>query len=354
MKVRQSPLFNLCTGRNIVIDSRMINELNTLVSEFESHPFKNMVSIIYYNLKKGERLRMLPKSLSRKLKERYYEALASDINKRTWLERFISRDLPEDIQIILLKGSASWGTIYPPDAPRMSCDIDLLVRERDFDKIVKIIERQGRKNVLDEKRVFSNFTIFKYTYSIENLPVSLEIHKRLSYPFVGNVDYDLLFERSIPHPYYKDKRVRVLIPVDRIINILIHSINHAGTNVHELIDSYLILRKYRLKPESVIETARSYKLSDYAILYLNFLYKLMENRENKAYSILSSGMLIKKEIFNFVFNSEYRLNMKVRQLLSLFLIDDFTDCIRFLRFYSGIRIKDILYYYLPLLSKTKI
>lgn len=338
MKLRPSPLFAVAAKDRFSFDERIIDELHLLTTNISQHPFKNLVAVIYYNLKKNGYLRRLPTKLQKKLKEAYYNALLLDMHQRNWLENFIRNLLPKDVTIILLKGSANWGTIYTPQAPRTGCDIDILVREDDFERVVKIMNNIGQLNIIDESRPFSNKNAYEYSYKLSGAPVGVEIHRRISYPFVGRIDYDELFQITIPHPYYEDKRVLILKPKERLVHTLIHTLKHADINAHEVVDSYRIITKYNLSQEEIIKNAAQYGLLSYAEIFLLFITELVDGRGEIS---LKRGL--RDRIFCLLHCSDIRIRFRIRQLLSILLLDDFMDTLRFSKFYIALRAKDLFY-----------
>lgn len=355
MRLRHCPLFYVAAKDRFVFSNEIIEELENLVNNINQHPFKNLIAIIYYNLKVNRYLSRLPEGLLKRLKENYYGAIALDMKQRGWLENFIRKRLPKDITIILLKGSANWGTIYPVEAPRTGCDIDILVRDTDFDRVVEIIEKDGKKTILDESRVFSNKNAYEYAYIIDDYAISVEIHRRISYPYVGDVDYERLFESSKRHPYYKDKRVRILSEEERIINTVIHSLKHADITAHEIVDTYRIIHKYKIDVKDIIIAAVRYNVAEYCSLLLREVFRLVENDSETVYlkEIDKPMFNLKEHIFNMLHNSDKRINLRMRQILSLMLMDDPKNFVRFMLFYIGLRGKDIFYDYVGRLSGRK-
>jgi len=351
MSLKKSPLFRIAAGVSFDIDEYCIEELRNLTNNIERHPFKNLVAVIYYSLKNSDSLKCLPSGLSNRLKELYINAITLDMRQRGWLENFIKNRLPEDIPIILMKGSANWGTIYSPEAPRTGCDIDLLVRDSDFETITRIMNSIAKKVILDESRIFSNRIAYKFAYTVEDYSISVEIHKRLSYPFIGNVDYKRLFGESELHPYYKDSRIKVMRPIDRLMHILIHSIDHAGFSTHEIVDTYLIIRKYRLNPYSIYIEARDYGLSQYSLHLLKEVFELMgESREDfdvDKYVTDKRIFRLSERVFDILYREEHRIGFRKKKLISLLLLDRMSDVYRFLNFYVGLRVRDTLLYRYP-------
>jgi len=351
MSLKKSPLFRIAAGVSFDIDEYCIEELRNLTNNIERHPFKNLVAVIYYSLKNSDSLKCLPSGLSNRLKELYINAITLDMRQRGWLENFIKNRLPEDIPIILMKGSANWGTIYSPEAPRTGCDIDLLVRDSDFERITDIMDLTAKKTILDESRIYTNRNAYEFAYVVEDYSISVEIHRRISYPFVGSVDYLSLFDNSVIHPYYKDERIRIMRPVERLMHTLIHSIKHADINAHEIVDSYLLIEKYKLNSYSIYETARKYGVSEYSILFLKKMFELVEGSDCDYglddYIEDTRIFSLAERVFDTLHSEEQRIGFRKRQLISLLLLDRMSDVYRFLNFYVGLRVRDTLLYRYP-------
>jgi hypothetical protein len=350
MRIKRSPLYRIAAQLPYEIDDHCIEELRSLADNIERHPFKNLVAVIYYSLKNSDSLKHLPSELRKRLKGLYLNSISLDMRQRGWLENFIKNRLPEDIPIILMKGSANWGTIYSPEAPRTSCDIDLLVRDSDFETITRIMNSIAKKVILDESRIFSNRIAYEFAYAVEDYSTSVEIHRRISYPFIGNVDYNRLFDESELHPYYKDNRIRIMRPIDRLMHILIHSIKHADISTHEIVDTYLIIKKYRLDPYSIYTGARDYGLSQYSLHFLKEVFELMGEYEDfdiDKYVANKRIFRLSERVFNILHREEHRIGFRKRQLISLLLLDRMSNVYRFLNFYIGLRVRDALLYRYP-------
>ncbi|MCX7959533.1 MAG: nucleotidyltransferase family protein [Deltaproteobacteria bacterium] len=350
MKLYPSSLFRVSAKDSFILDNKTAEEIINLADNISLHPFRNLVAVIYYNLKRNNCLRRLPSSAVSKLKDNYYNAVLLDMHQRGWLEKFIRKLLPRDITIILMKGSANWGTIYSPEAPRTGCDIDILVREKDFERIIRIMDGIGERFIIDESRLFTNFNAYEYSYKMKDIPVGVEIHRRISYPFVGKIDYDEMFKKSRVHPIYKDKRVRVMNPTERIVNTLIHSIKHADINAHEIVDTYRIIKRYKLLMEEIVSDSGRYGLSDYSDIFLRTVVSLTDGKGLDGDKRRGWPSGFKERIFNLLYFSDTDLKFRMRQLIAILLMDDFTDVLRFTGFYADLRVRDVLYNYLHLLT----
>lgn len=347
MRLKKTPLFSIAAKNRFTLDDKAIEEIEILAGSIDTHPFKNLIAIIYYNLKRNNYLKKIPKNSLSRLKEGYYNAIYIDMQQRGWLEDFIRRRLPSDLRVILLKGSSTWGTIYPLKAPRTGCDIDILVRERDFDRITAIMDEIADRQILDESRVFTNRAGYEYSYRVRDLPVAVEIHRALSHPFVGDVNIDALFEGARVHPYYRDNRVLILSPLLQLINIFVHSIKHADITAQEIVDSYRIIKRYRLSIEEISKMAKRHRLSQYSALFLGSVFELIDDISEPEIEFSWTPLYrLKREIFSLLHHSEIRISLRIRQLLSLLLIDNLTDVLRFSSFYTTLRLKDLIYYYL--------
>jgi len=187
-----------------------------------------------------------------RLGEVHRRLLAVDVCQRRWLDEFVRSQLPSDTAVILLKGAAFYGTLYPPSAFRAAADIDLLAREEHFETIVSMLAGKGRRIVHHLKRPHSHKTYFEACFDMPGpVPIQVEVHRALTQPHLFTIDHAALFEHSLPHPAYGRENVRIMDPTDNLLHLAVHAVRHAGVAPHNAVDATLILSKWGVERKTL-------------------------------------------------------------------------------------------------------
>ncbi|GEM_PF-3938997 len=217
--------------------TRLVTDL--LVSN--SRPLHNMVPLIVAS--SPDSIRITPE-----LRAKYLSLIAVHVRQMAWLRHFIETLLPEDISIMVLKGHALIGSVYSNDHPRLSCDIDLLVRKKDFNRVCQLIEADS---------VVSRKTSMHLGFFID-LPykVQVEIHSDIADRHAFNINFDAVWRNSKPHPMFHNERIRVMSVEDQFLHMLLHGFNHAQYEAYMIVDAIRICNQPEFDVNVLIAHAR--------------------------------------------------------------------------------------------------
>jgi hypothetical protein len=195
---------------------------------------------------RGVSKRGLRKHLSengrRRLEAGRLQQVATVDRHRRWLAQLESRLIKEELRIVLLKGAAFSGTVYPDDAPRGAADIDFLVKKDDFEKVCRMLAEEAVHQSQWLKRKVSFSVDYERGFLLEEtVPFIVEVHRGLTNPFVFAIDESGLWNSSVPHPNFASERVRVLSREDNILHLAVHGYRHLDVMNHNLVDVHELI-----------------------------------------------------------------------------------------------------------------
>ncbi len=192
--------------------------------------------------------------------------VAHDLHQQQWLRRFLTERRPGDIPVILLKGTAFSGSLYPPDAPRLSQDIDLLVKPEQFHRMCEILAAEGEPLKVDTGRRYTWSRLFEAVFRIPGaLPLLVEVHRDLTRAHQFRIEHHGLWERSDQSPEYQDPAVRQLSPEDTLLHLALHEYRHGAPQPHSYLDAWSVLNRWTPDLGRVVQLARRWGCS--TILY---------------------------------------------------------------------------------------
>ncbi len=161
---------------------------------------------------------------------------------RRWLARLEAQLIEKDLQIVLLKGAAFSGTVYPDEVPRGAADIDFLVRRDDFHPVCRMLAHDAvRQSEWSKRRVSFSLDYERGFVFGETVPFIVEVHRGLTIPLVFSIDASGLWKNSVPHPHFASGRVRMLSTEDNILHLAVHGYRHLDVMNHTLVDCHELI-----------------------------------------------------------------------------------------------------------------
>lgn len=183
----------------------------------------------YYNMTKLNLQNVIPKNIFAEIKNCYY----SNLNRNLMLEKEISLILEltnrSNINIIPLKGFSLLQTLYCNPAIRIMVDIDILIKEKDFQKVKDILAQLNyRENVNETSQEYYQ----KYRYDIvftkthpSSLSPIIEIHFALAPPRPFKANFPHLRERA-QEKVINNQKLLCLSPEDTFLSLSLHIRRH--------------------------------------------------------------------------------------------------------------------------------
>ncbi len=287
---------------------------------------KRVLPLLLAKAKKLNIFERLNESVQQILLKNTKLGIVSQLAKQYQLDILINELNDHEIPMILLKSTAFTNTLYSKEYPRLSNDIDILVKKKDWNKAQNIIA-----NVMDYKaKVLPD--VFGDAYEITYTPKgkagdSVDLHMALINPLLFDIDENYLWETSRRHPLYQNENIRELSAECSLLHQAIHAFSDMNFCKYNLVDTHEILIQLKPNIDEVIGLAKSWgcELPLYFLLknHQNIIQNDIDDRLIKSIepSIIKNKIAI--SLLNSKFNQpslfkkskRYRFN----QLMSLFV-----------------------------------
>lgn len=215
-----------------------------------------LLPLIYYNTARaGLRSRLSPE-LTATLKNGTMRLIAQDMANRRWLLRNLEAFEQANIPVILLKGAAFAGTLYPDNTPRLGIDLDLLVTGDCFDDACAILGRTMNPVLLSDKRLATHDTLFERVFTPrDGVTPTVELHRDLTNPSIFHINQQRLWESSRRHPAYNSESVRMLSPEDTLLHLAVHAFRDLDFCNHNILDAHEAWCQWHPDPERLADRA---------------------------------------------------------------------------------------------------
>lgn len=189
-------------------------EWEALLKAAERH---GLVPLLFYYIKPYYPDPCIPNTVQEKMRRIYYSSAARNIKLYQQLEGIVKQFAQAGISVILLKGAHLAMFVYDNMALRPMADVDLLVREEDFQNLHNLLLAEGYRPAGE---VSWPQGLPSYTKKDHLL---IEIHAFLkSLPDKEDVNVNLLFARA-EKVTLDVIEVLVLCPEDLFLHLCLHS-----------------------------------------------------------------------------------------------------------------------------------
>lgn len=232
------------------------NALESLLTSIDSEILP-IIPLLYKNICHPDIKEHIRHDVKAMLHTYTLRLLAADMVSSRWLTDLLDGFHQAHLPVLLLKGFAFSGTLYPEETPRLSGDIDLLVTdETDFQRACEILGVTMCPVVLDSKRIHTYDTLFERVFQPKNQQTPIvEVHKGLTNPYIFTIDNEWLWHNSRPHPAYNSDLVRILSPEDTLLHLAVHAFRDLDFCTHNLLDAHEVWCQWRPDPEKLIYQA---------------------------------------------------------------------------------------------------
>jgi hypothetical protein len=180
-----------------------------------------------------------------------------------------------NIDCIFLKGVHLIHSIYPFGIRPLD-DIDLLIREKDFEKVNIILNNLGYKDTATgisiwAHKKFSN----KITYlnKEEKINIPIDIHFRLGpYPYLALIEPEILFKNSFKLKF-ENYSIKVLSSELLLIHIILHSFSHIDKGWEKSAKDFIAyFNNSNINKEKFIELVNKFKIN-LPVLHMMKIFK---------------------------------------------------------------------------------
>lgn len=228
-------------------------EIVTLISSCpvaELQACRAFLPLIYAATGRYDLRAQLPPVTLQFLRAQSLRLMAAEMGHRQWLLTHLGRFIERDIPVILLKGAAFAGTLYPDNAPRLGVDLDLLVREEEFDQACELLGETMYPVILAEDRAATHALQFERVFlAKDGLGPTVELHRQLTNPYIFTIDQSSLWAASRRHPRFNSELVRMLGPEDSLLHLAVHAGRDLDFSTHNLLDAHEIWCQWQPDPE---------------------------------------------------------------------------------------------------------
>lgn len=233
----------------------VVETLNSF-SESVNPALRPFLPLIYRNaIQSGLRDHLQPDVLTL-LRNNTLWLIKEDMANQQWLLKNFENFRKANLPVILLKGLAFAGSLYPDNAPRLGVDLDLLVRDDDFETACALLSQTMNPVLLSNKRVATHDTLFERVFSPKegSRPI-VELHRGLTNPSIFNIDQQILWTSSRNHPVYNSELVRILSPEDTLLHLAVHAFRDLNFCTHNLLDAHEVCCQWQPDQERLLERA---------------------------------------------------------------------------------------------------
>lgn len=327
----------------------LLNDLESLASTFQSE-IRSFLPLIYRKAVKTGTFRQLPLEAQSLLKNRTLQLIAIDLANKHWLAGQLPKFAKEEIPIILLKGAAFSNNLYPENFPRIGGDIDLLVREDDFQKACTLMEETMRPVLLDSKRIATHETLFERVFTPRmGFGPTVEIHRGLTNPHIFNIDSQELWKASKRHPGYDSELIRILSAEDTLLHLAVHAFRDLNFCNHNLLDAHEVWLQWKPDHGQLIERAKDWgalKVLYYLLANCRFVMKTPIPKELFGSIAPSQNVdlitkrILQSQILRDARRSKSFSHRAIQLLGQVILPDRIRQGIKYQLYYAKVRVKD--------------
>jgi len=280
-------------------------------------------------------------------------AVGKSLIHKSWLEKAAYLFYTNNIDVILLKGSAFAETIYPAGFPRVGVDIDILVRDRDFDAACRLLGMTLEPVLLSSQRIATHQNLFERVFSSKSgASLIVELHRGLTNPYIFNIEEARLWSASKAHPKAEYKGLHLLSIEDTLLHLAVHAFRDLDFLSHNLLDAHEFICQNGIDKARLMQRASDWGAKSVLYWLLNNAHHLMEtpvadgildNLEPPAIRKILQGSLLTAHSD---MDGEKKHRHRVLQLVSqLLLPDSLFSGLRFQAHYFYTRFKDLTYHH---------
>ena len=171
------------------------------------------------------------------------QAAVQSISRDHVMGQLAERFALNGVQAVLLKCAAMDSAIYPREAFRLGCDVDMLLRPEGFDRVDDVL--CGLAENIEKtpgKPATTAFAIEKTFVVSRPVRVQLDVHREVTVPYVFPIDYDELHDRCISHPAHGGQFKR-LSDEDNLLQFAMHSFYDMQMFSKQTIDAFMLVER---------------------------------------------------------------------------------------------------------------
>lgn len=256
------------------------NALNSINSMNYENPINSSEPSTYLNpYYFNSSILSLPNNVKKKLRSHYYSSFRRNMLLLDELDRVLKAFNEAGIEVIVLKGAALAQTVYPDIALRPMGDVDLLIRERDSNRIRKLLYVRGYE--LQTIARYSKDYIRGYTFHLPALRQRIQgFNLDLHWDFVvkpSTIDIDDIWKSATTKKVANITIFQMFLE-DLLLYLCWHSSKHLFARLIWLCDISQIIRVYggRINWKSLIEKTKRWGIRKFTYYSLHKAKELFD------------------------------------------------------------------------------
>ncbi|MDP8216454.1 MAG: nucleotidyltransferase family protein [Candidatus Kaelpia imicola] len=284
-----------------------------------------LMPFAYQRLK--HRKDIVPSSIYSRLKNSYYYNLSRDNNLWQEFLNIVDNFKRSNITLLPIKGMDLFLRFYPDYYWRAMSDIDILIKEEDFDKSNKILSQLGyKKELLGHRERYWRKN--QCHVSFKKLGIFLEVHWALDFKRKNRILLDHLWRR-IKQVNIENRKIDILSAEDSVFSLALHNRRMGRIlSLKQILDtSNIINSTLRFDWNYILKETQQSKLQ--ATIYFSLTQAKFFTNAKIPSSFIQRLTIpcwqketIQKFIFNNTFPQNFNFDIKRDYLKTHFLIYD--------------------------------
>ena len=254
-------------------------------------------------------LHLLPDDIKQLLNNRFWNSLKKNLIYEQEYKTIYEIFCKKGVDLVPIKGVAFLHDIYNGHFARSLNDIDLLIKEGDYKKAVKILESIGYIKKLEGMK--EEYWLIKQCHvafikrNEQSFPIVLDLHFRLDFKRNNKTILDFDWSRNRELNIDNDK-IKVLSIEDTLFSLVLHQRRYGpALSLKYVLDVALLFKKYKEK--------------------FNWAYIYAECKKNKLFSCLyflllqETLFLEDKDMVNIIEGDLFPISRKKKNIMRKFI-----------------------------------
>jgi len=291
---------------------------------------QNVLTIIYHVLLKNGLLEKVPPEKAQALEADFIGKTAFILQYENSLSKIVDSLYQERISFVIIKGPTIANELYEPTEVRPYGDLDILIKNHNYDKVKRILAQHGFQVADSEnethRRQYWNSVDF---YHSENRNIAIDLHwDTLMSSWGRNFFTDQEIWDNTRWLEFSGMRLPVLDPMILILHLCLHlSFHHQFGKLQTLCDLDLAIQKFDtdIDWEQMLQIVSKMKIWKAVIYSMRLSKILLETELPEPIEMELKNKKIVEQLFPFsylVFRSAEIPEMTGR-IIRFLLIDDF-------------------------------
>lgn len=241
--------------------------------------------------------------------------IASNLKQQAFIRSLIKELEKHCIPVILLKSSGLNGYLYPNQHCRGNSDIDILIKATDKEKVDKLLNNVSRLHKNTDPQPFEG--LYEQTWVSKHDPTLLvDVHTELTNPKLFSICTNAIFSRSMQHPIYNNRLIRIMAPEHNLIHAALHIFGDGYLPHHSLVDATLLCDKESINWQVLHNESKSWGCE----LITNLLIEELKSKTDASnLPAKRSTAYLKTKLGLYLLGKSYPVKSRKRKIHQAFL-----------------------------------